>query len=227
MSPPTPKFRTFAFTLRPRTGVTDSQVESLCAYCKKRCQWYKIITEKKDDDRHVHAVWVLKAPATRSQVLTYLLRMYPDLDSEERSVMRQGLKIWYNRDFLDYMDKEDDTVVIEENLPEMYFLDSVFPPPPVSRGSQKKLFMHAKMEEYERLWHQHMPVSTVVNTENARNFLVKMQFEERVIGLLTDQQVIQHSKWLVRWMVKANTYTPTLPVFEQEEGVDVHPLNRH
>lgn len=222
----TPKFQTFAFTLRPRAGVTDAQIDKLCKYLKNHANWWKVITEKEGDARHVHAVWVMKTPCTRSHVLVYLTRMYKDLDPEEMAIMKKGLKIWYNKDFLDYLNKGDDTVVVEENLPEVSYLESLFPDEPTTKV-EKKPFMHATMETYEKLWRLHQPVHVVVNTQNARDFLMSMQFEKRVIGLMTDQQMIQHSKWLVRWMVKANTYTQSLPPYELEEGVDCHPLIRH
>lgn len=226
--PPTDKFQTFAFTLRPRGGVTDAQIDKLCKYYRKHCDWYKVVTEKTGEERHVHSVMVMKTPCTRSHVLVYLTRMYKDLSAEEMIVLRNGLKIWYNRDFLDYIDKNDDTVVIEENLPEVSTIDALFPPPPpLPFLGQKKPYLHDTMEKYEKLWKEHVPVHVIVNTENARNFLMSMQFEKRLIGLLTDQQVVQHAKWLVRWMLKANTYTQALPAYELEEGVDIHPKIYH
>lgn len=222
------KFKTFAFTLRPRDGVTAAQIEKLCKYCKTHADWYKIITEKEDDARHIHAVWVLKKESTRTNVLVYMTRMFKTLSPEELSVMRNGLKVWYNADFLDYLDKDDDTVVIEENLPELSYLESLFPEKkdPVVKEN-KKPYLHATMESYESLWYKYQPTWFEPNTQNARDFLIKMQFEKREIGLLTDNQVIQHAKWLVRWMLRANTCVQPLPCFEIEEGKDVHPLNRH
>ena len=81
------KFQTYAFTLRPRGGVTEAQIAKLCKYCKNKAEWYKVVTEKEGDERHIHAVWVLKEAVTRGNVLTYLQRMYKDLDNEEQAVM--------------------------------------------------------------------------------------------------------------------------------------------
>ena len=220
------KFQTFAFTLRPRDGVTDRQIEKFCTYLQRNADYYKVITEKTGNERHLHAAFVMKTPQTRSAVTVYLKRMYKDLDPDEMKVMLKGLKIWYNRDFLAYLDKGDNTVVIQENLPEAATLDALFPPPPTTIVP-KKPFMHDTMERYEKLWKEHVPVHVLVNTENVRNFLMSMQFEKRIIGLLTDAQMCQHAKWFTRWMLKANTYVQPLAPYELEEGVDIHPKVYH
>lgn len=224
----TQKFKTFAFTLRPRDGVTDVQIEKLCKYCRNHAQWYKVVTEKEDDARHIHAVWVLKEEQTRSHVLTYLQRMYKDLEADEMAVMRQGLKIWYNRDFLDYIDKDDNTVVIEENLPEIAYLEALFPPKPEGLVVKKALANQSMLENLEKLWHEHVAVYKAVNTQNARDFLWSMMYEKRLIGvMLDDKRIDQVARALVRWMLKANTCTVPLVPYQVEEGEDIHPLIRH
>lgn len=220
------KFQTFAFTLRPRGGVTDRQIEKMCTYLHRNADYYKVITEKTGDARHMHTAFVLKTPQRRSDVAIYLKRMYKDLDKEEQKVMLQGLKIWYNRDFLSYLDKGDDTVVVQEYLPEVATLDALFPPEPTTL-EPKKPYMHDTMEKYEKLWKEHVPVHVLVNTENVRNFLTAMQFKKRLIGLLTEKQVQQHAFWFTRWMLEAEYYVqPTAP-YTLEEGVDIHPKIYH
>ena len=229
MSTPT-KYLTWAFTLRPRDGVTDKQVEKMEKYLHNHAQYWKIITEKEGDQRHMHTAFVLKNPSSKSNVAVYLTRMYKDLDAEETAIMRQGLKIWYNKDFLDYLDKDDDTVVISSNLPEVSHLEAFFPPKPVvlAPGQKKQLANHAMLENLEKLWMEHVPTHYVVNTENARNFMWSMMYEKRLIGvILDDKRIDQVSRALVRWMLKANTCTVPLPPFQVEEGEDVHPLIRH
>lgn len=220
------KFKTFAFTLRPRDGVTDKQIQKLNKYIRNKCEYWHVITEKTDDERHVHAALVMKEPTTRSNISTYLSRMYKDLEDDEHKVMLSGLKIMYNEDFIrKYMDKDDDTVVVDSNLPEEGFLESYFPPKPKEEGvkAKRQLAYHQYMKELEALWREHQPVHVEVNTENVRDFLFNMQYNKRLIGLIDDKKLIQVSKWLTRWMNKVEwCHTGFLPPFEHEEGAGHH-----
>jgi len=123
----TMKFKTFAFTHRPRNGVTDEDVRKISDYLKKVAEYHKVITEKLDDQRHVHSVFILKKESTRSNVSIQLSRLFPELDPEEKRVMLGGLRIWNDLDYLDYLDKDDDTEVIESNLPEAHYIEAFLP----------------------------------------------------------------------------------------------------
>lgn len=79
------------------------------------------------------------------------------------------------------------------------------------------LYMHDVMHEYEELWKKYMTPWDKVNTVVARNFLTRMQYDVREIGLLTDDEVVQHAKHIVRWMLKAKVYVQPLPSTETEE----------
>ena len=222
------KFKTFAFTLRPLNGVTDRHIEKLCTYLSKNAEYYKVITEKTGDQRHIHSAFVMKKETARGDIAIYLKRMYKELTPEEMKVMLQGLKVWYNRDFLDYLDKGDDTVVVVENLPEVATLDALFPPPPSTLADTRKLSNQAMLTELEKLWFEHTLPGHAKNTENARNFLWDMMYNKRLIGvMLDDRRIDQVARALVRWMMKATTCTVMNPPYMMEEGEDVHPKIYH
>lgn len=219
------KFSTFAFTFRPRDGVTDKQIEKLVAYARKNCKWYHVITEKQDDERHIHCGLVLKNPASRSHVSVQLGRLYKDLETDEKKVMLQGLKVWYNEDWLEeYLNKDDDTVVIASCLPEKGCLESYFPVKKTKENteSRRRLQWHSYMIELEGYWRKYMPTHLEVNTATVRDFLFEMQYSKRVIGLMDDKKLIQVSRWFVRWWHKAERCLLDLPPFEKEEGPGFH-----
>lgn len=215
------KFVTFAFTVRPRDGVTDDHIQSFVKYIKSKCTYYYIITEKKDDERHIHAATVFKKPVTRSNVCTCIVRIFSDLSPEERKVLQQGVRVMYNSDFMNkYMEKDDDTVVIERNLPESGCIESFFPPP--LKKKTTTLSNHAMIKNLERLWHEYMLPHVEINTPNVRDFLFDMQYNKRRIGLMEDKRMFQVSKWLVRWMNRTDRCKLELPPFEKEEGPGFH-----
>lgn len=221
-----PTIKTFAYTIRPRGGISDSDIVKFHEYLRKKADYYYLVTEKEDDERHIHACCIRKKAVTRANASTELTRLFKELDADEKKVLLQGLKVWSSREFLDYMNKGDSTVVIAENLPEAGCLESYFPVTNVN-SSTKKLQHHALMERLESLWHKHVPPHWAVNTENVRHFLTEMQYDKREIGLMNDKHMFQVAKWLTRWMLKANHCVLPLPQFDVEEGEDFLPLIRH
>lgn len=219
-------YTTYAVTVRPRGGISDSDIRLFCEFVKKSCLYYYVITEKLDSERHIHSALVLKKAKCRSNVATALVRLFKHYDAEEKAVLQKGLKILYNYDFVqNYMNKGDDTVVIENNLPESAFLESYFPPKPVSVdvSARRGLAFHDLMITYERYWHEYMSVTDVVNTQTVRDFLFRLQYKERVIGLMDDKRLCQTAKWFTRWWHKAESCPQHVkPSFESDEGTGIH-----
>lgn len=225
------KFTTFAVTVRPRSGVSDKHVESFCKWVRKNCEFYYVITEKSGDERHIHSGLFLKIPKTRSNVCQMVSQLFKDFDAEEKSNVNRSVKILYSNLFLtDYMNKDDDTVVIERNLPELQSLEKYYPPKPspTVAATSKRLNMHSTMEQYERLWREHVSPLVQCNTSTVRDFLFDMQYNQRVIGLMDDKKLIQHSRWFTRWYHRAETCPGSfLPAFETEEGLGIHDTRHH
>jgi hypothetical protein len=211
-------FKTFAVTVRPANGVTDEQIKCMLKWVKKNCEYYHVVTEKEDFQRHIHAGIVLKKETTRSNIGNRVKNLFKELDTNEKRVLLRGIKIMYNEDFMrNYLDKDDDTVVIESHLPEVGHLESYFPPKPVeSDGRTRKC--SAYYHQLEKLWYEHTGPHLEICTENARNFLFKIMYSERCIPVIRDdKQIVQTARHLVRWLKKAEESTIVLAPFESEE----------
>lgn len=213
------KVKTFALTLRPIDGVTDDQIDLLCKWVKKKCLYYFLITEKTMAARHVHAGLIMKNACTRANIVTYMMRLFSDLTPQEKTVFRSGIKIMYNPDFIgNYMNKDDDTVEILKNLPEVGHLEAFFPPRPVPMEAAKVKKCSIYYHELEKLWYEHTTPGYEIHTRNARNFLFEVMYNHRCLPVIRDDKmIIQTARHLVRWLNKSTESTIELPPFEKEE----------
>jgi len=211
------EFKTYAFTLRPADGVNDDHLKTFDKWVRKNCEYYHLITEKTGSARHLHAALYLKKPKTRSNVSTFLVRLFSDLTPTERSVMLKGLKVLYNNDWVtNYLNKDDDTVVIASNLPEKSHLESWYPSLPKTESKTKRCSLY--YHELESLWYKYQPVDAEVNTMVARDFLFRMMYSERVLPVLRDDKaIVQTARHLVRWLNKTSYSSIELAPFEKEE----------
>jgi hypothetical protein len=211
------KYQSYAITVRPLDGITDAQILLFQQYVKKQCDYYHVVTEKTMAERHVHAALFLKKPKTRSNVSTEIMRVFKELTPTEKSVLRKGIRIMYNGDFIDnYLDKDDDTVVVSSSLPEAAHMETYFPPKPVPKETAKKCSLY--YHELERLWYEHRTPAYEVTTVTTRDFLFEVMYDKRVLPVIRDdKQIIQISRHLTRWLNKVSTSSIELPVFEKEE----------
>lgn len=193
------KHQTYAITHRPIGGVSESDISVLVSWCKKHCRYYKVITEKEGSERHIHAACFLSESKDRSNVVKSIMRLYPDLLPEEKMVLRQGIKVSGNSQWLDYLEKGDSTVIIESNLPELSHLDSYYPPPPeLPKTIRKNLSYYGRLE---KLWYEHVDPSRVQNPVNCRHFLFNMMYNKRLIDVIRDDKtIIQTSRHLARYL---------------------------
>lgn len=189
MSSATP-IRSFAVTFRPRDGVTDEQIQKFVKWVKKYATYYYVITEKNDKERHIHAALFLSKAVRRSSLLITLVRLYPDLSYEEKRVFQTGIKNMYNYDWLgSYLEKGDDTIVVERNLPERHLMDAYFDEVP----SLKKKGPSAAdpfFSNLENLWHLHRGPASDPNPQEIRCFLMDMMNNTRVIRVIADNRKI-------------------------------------
>lgn len=215
-----PKYSSYALTIRPRNGITQEQIRSVCDWISKRSTYYHVVTEKLDHERHIHAGLFLRQPVTRSNMQTNLTRLGQSLglDSDEMKVLNAGLKIMYSADWIfNYLDKDDSTQVVLDNLPERHHIETYLPPPleDVPSRVEKKSKFYWKLES---LWYLHVNPGTEINTRNARDFLFDVMYNKRLIDILRDDKVIiQVARHLVRFLNKSSESTIELPCFEKEE----------
>lgn len=213
------KVKSYAITFRPFDGVTDQQVDKILKWIRKACDYYHVVTEKTMAQRHVHAGVFMNRECTRSNIVTRMMQLFPDLSPNEKSVFRNGIKIMYNSDFIGkYLNKDDETVIIGSSLPEAGHMESYFPPKPdlpsVAKAKKCSLYYH----ELERLWMEHTTPGLEVNTLTVRDFLFNVMYNLRVLPVIRDDKsIIQTARHLVRWLKKSTQSTIELPPFEKEE----------
>lgn len=112
-------FKSFAFTVRPRSGLQTTLEEALVKWISKHYGF--LCTEMEDEAKHAHGVVYLEKPKTKGDLNKSLeaicARCVPDWDANQNMVLRRGTKICYNDNFIDeYLSKEDH--VIYSNIPE-------------------------------------------------------------------------------------------------------------
>lgn len=217
MRPAVPvKYKSFALTVRPRDGATSAHDDLLCKFVRKQCDYYYIISEKLDDERHLHCGIFLKKAVKRADFTTVIKRVFKAFDDEEKRVLNQGVKIMYNYDFIqNYLDKDDDTEVILKNLPEESHLESYWPPSKEQEKAKAKAAVDKYYANLEYLWFQHQPVAHEVNYHECAKFLSDLMYNKRLIRVMRDDKAIaQCAKHLSRYIRKDSTYVPELAPWE-------------
>lgn len=216
--------KSFAITVRPRSGITDGQVVKVHKWLMKKSVYFHIITEKLDLERHVHAVMILEKESTKGNVGRSLCSLFPDLDNGEKLVLKQGVKIAFNTGWLDYMNKPDNnTVVIGSNLPEKHMLESYFPVKKENESKEKPRKNLSYYGRLEKLWFEHQPSDKAppVTALDCRHFLCDMMYNKRLIDVVRDDRTIfQVSRHLSRFVNKQATWPheDTEYPFEKPDG---------
>lgn len=213
------KYSTFAVTIRPLEGITDSHLSLFVSWCQKHAKYFAIVTEMEGTDRHIHAGIWLPEPKLRSNLSTMLLRLFPDFSDSEKKVLQSGIKIMYNMDFVQkYMTKDEDVVEVESRLPETGgpgYLESYFPPLP---SKKIRTSVDPFYRNLESLWYEHVPKDFHITPSNCRNFLFDMVYAKRLIKVIRDdKQIFQISKHLSRYLTKATISTLQLAPFDVDE----------
>jgi len=197
--------RTFAFTIRPRDGVTDDHIDRMINWIKPRSKYYKVVTEKEGTARHIHAFMVSHKPLLTHNVRRSVLTVYKDLSETEREVLRNGVKTAFTIDWLKYLEKGDFTEVHASELPEVSHLQAFFPPKTdnTKKDSSKRETYYTKLEQ---LWLKHQSPDVDPSPVNVRHFLFRMMYSMRVIDVLRDDRsVIQVSRHLSRFLQHSET----------------------
>ena len=205
------EYRAYAVTIRPRNGVTDEHVKSVAKFVRFRSEYYVMVTEKTGHERHIHAGLFLKKPMRKNKLNEYLTNLicFKELGFDEKRVIRQGTKIMYNCDWVnEYLDKEDDTVIVMKNLPEEKHLEAYFPGEAEQQKAQRAARVNAAKDAYfqmlEELWYQQMPPGTEICFNTTKDFLADNMYNKRTIKVLRDLRHISNTaNHLVRYLKKA------------------------
>lgn len=211
--PPTKKYHVFAITHRPKDGVTQNDIVVFENYLRRRGQYYKLITEKEGHERHIHCVVCFDPSVFKANVVRDVLKLYPELSEEERIVLRQGVKVVYDSNWLSYLDKGDSTVLISENLPDGC-LDSFYPEES-SNKTRKNLSYYSRLE---KLWYENEGNDKHPTASNCRDFLFDMMYCKRMIDVIRDDKsIIQVSRHLSRYLKKSKVCCIDVNIYERDE----------
>ena len=145
------KYKSYSITLRPKSGIIDDDITMVKKITLKYCKFYHIITEKEDDERHIHGAMYLQKSMTSSAFNQMFKRLLCTSFEKRDSVWRYAYSAhnMYNDDFVTkYLNKGDSTVTIMNKLPDLlerneYYADTVVPVRSLSRSADpyfKKLY---------------------------------------------------------------------------------------
>ena len=110
------EYNSYAFTIRPRQGVSEEIQFEFEKYIVKNFKYYFLCAEKQDEERHLHGqVWMensrKKGDFTKS-LKRVQERTDPDWSPASAKVLASGVKIAYSRDWIEeYLAKEDDWIL--------------------------------------------------------------------------------------------------------------------
>lgn len=220
MKPPAAakKYQSYAVTVRPRDGATSEHDDILINFVKKYCEYYYVVSEKLDRERHLHGGLFFKKKYTRSDVTIMLKRCYRELDDDEKRVLARGVRIMYNMDFIDnYLDKDDETEEVCKNLPEAKFLEGYWPPTAEQQKARADKAVDKFYANLEYLWFQHQRPGVEINYHSVSCFLDRMMCKDRLIRCIpNDDRFKQTARMLVRYLSKSSTYVVPLRPWEED-----------
>ena len=149
------KYNCYAFTIRPRDGIRDTDISVLSKRVLPLCSYYHIITEKKDEERHIHGCVILKTPKDVSYFNKRMKTFFSYLVDEDRAIWKVAYKgkPWYNEDwYVTYCAKDDDTVILFDKMCSAVERESLYIDISIEdRSTRAADPYYAKLE---RLWHE-------------------------------------------------------------------------
>lgn len=114
--------KSYAFTIRPKNGLSENTEEELIKYLKKQHHAFAVI-EGCEESRHSHGQVWFEHEKTKGDFAKALERIcertIEDWNAPQKKVLRGGVKFAYNDDFTDnYCQKEKEPNIIFNNPPE-------------------------------------------------------------------------------------------------------------
>ena len=109
-------YKSFALTIRPRLGITDTTIEAFKSWLTK--QSYSVgVIEMADEARHLHAQIWLDEGRTKDDVAKQVKRICErtigDWDSAQSKVLRGGIRIAYSDWYLEYLVDNEEKGCVE------------------------------------------------------------------------------------------------------------------
>ena len=212
-------------TLRPRDGILDRDLSPIDEYLKK-CDYYLVITEKEEEQKHIHACFFLKEERELKVFNRYWKRKYQYMLDEQRGIWKYLYvgKPVYNDDWISkYLKKNDQTKVIYSKIPSKddrlpYYRD-------IEIQDQKTRSADPYFNKLERLWEENDQFGSreengftirECNLYVIERFLCYLMFDARVIKPVQNAARMRRlCKTLVMYIKKSHTYT-----WERKDGSD-------
>lgn len=198
------KYKAWSITLRPAGGITMEDINrtKLRILKMRNIIGYKIVTEKEHDERHIHLAIFYRREQDASDVRKVWARLFrEDWDSRHHYGNSQfrvscDCNSMYNDDWVTrYMDKDDDTVVILDKLPDAEtrlasYKDREGVTKQSKAGGNKylgdKFFLHK-----EALWFEFMGPQYPQTIGQVSDFLARMMYKERKMNCITSLRRIR------------------------------------
>lgn len=213
-------FRSFAITIRPKSGVKGDYDAQMTAYIKKQL-YSAYVYEGEAESRHIHAQIFFDKPKRKNDVQKQLCRIAertdPDWSTASRKVLVSGVKVAYNNSFLDnYMSKENECEFYNPPLkPDEYYPSESEQEAVMARANAKDDFYHHLKE----LWGDHELVSDhpSLQLEEVSEWVFEQMYVEKTIKTIPDTKrrkllvqnlyfyLYPHNSCHKEWMLESKT----------------------
>lgn len=188
------KYISYSITLRPKGGILDSDIDLLKKFTVKYCKFYMIITEKKDDERHVHAALYLKKEQQQGHFNRTIKNVFCRMFEERESIWGVAYKgkPMYNDDFVSkYMQKDDDTVVVESHLPDIVERCSYYRDTPAKE--KVEYYADPYYQKLKKLYVETVPEGKIgpdmrPSNEDMHKFLYDLMYKHYKIKVISDHR---------------------------------------
>lgn len=203
-------YRTWSISYRPRAGITDRQIADLHHWAKTRSDFYLLGVEKSGTERHAHLGIYLPRASNKANICNRLLSVPAlRLDVDETRVMRKGVKIMYNTDWvMGYVgddDKGDEYTEVGRRLPDdLTDLETYYPAPDDQQSIKPLSIWYAKIE---KLWLEHPQGRANYNRDPSAqilmDFMSYLMNDARIIEVISDPRIFkQKAEALCRFIRK-------------------------
>lgn len=215
-----PKIQALAVTLRPANGILNEDIEKFVKYVKMYCDYWYIVAEKTDEQRHIHAGLYLKKKWTVSKINETLRGKFKKSFEERGSIMGVAFvgKPMYDSNFVDqYLiaenkegeKSEEVSEVIDDTLPvesirEQYYMEKI---EKAKRQGGDAYYLKLEKLYYEMIPQGQLAPSKEPTLQEIEHFLCVMMFKERRIRVISDSRKMRRlCHCLQKFICKATGY---------------------
>lgn len=204
------KIQAFAVTFRPKHGVTVEHRNEIIKLISNISKYYYIVSEKKDEECHIHAGVITNVPCTITNFNQKWSRKFRHAVEDTGSIWSVCYvsKPMYSKKWInEYLKKDEDgtTEVVASNMPS-HSIEEYFAPKPVARA-KKKFIADPFIQRLADKWDKYQPAGVDVNHTNVSNFLANLMFVRREIrGIMCPRKMKNTTRYLTMYIRRSPTY---------------------